>query len=245
MFKLLLFLTLLTIVACCHHGRSHKCRHEKPSKCRHGGKLGCKGGRWTERPGFKKYGKDINEQLIEDLSRDLKRIDDRLRRLCNDYENAGTRELFGTYSYALFIPLPGVTADDIIVKSKYRYVYITARRPPPAKPYTEIKRLPKLVDASQGHWEYEDNELTVRFKYVNSDTNDGDLYKCGFDYKDSWITVPESDDKYEPNIDVRYALQNAEVNNKINDYFKNTTTPQPDLDTNHLDTKDQVKTEDS
>ncbi|XP_028036267.1 uncharacterized protein LOC114247479 [Bombyx mandarina] len=241
MFKLLLFLTLLTIVACCHHGRSHKCRHEKPSKCRHGGKFGCKGGRQPERPDYDKYGENQNKELIDDLSRDLKQIDDHLRKLCNENENSETREMFGIQSYNIFVPLTGVSADNIVVKSRYRYVYIIARRNPPAKPYTEIRRLSKLVDVSRGYWMYDGQELIIRFKYVNADTEES--FDCGTDYNNSLVTIPKSDVDYVLDLDVRYALQNSNVQKIIRDHFENSTSPRPMPESNQLDAADHNEPE--
>ncbi|CAH2050930.1 unnamed protein product, partial [Iphiclides podalirius] len=72
-------------------------------------------------------------------------------------------EYYGLDFYTLRYLLPDYIDENIVVKTRHRVLYVSARNS--TRVFNDIKILPRVVDARSGQWFKDNAELNILFNY--------------------------------------------------------------------------------
>ncbi|KAJ0170653.1 hypothetical protein K1T71_014024 [Dendrolimus kikuchii] len=90
-------------------------------------------------------------------------------RISLEYCNADTVERYDKDLYTIVLKLDDYDVNSIVVKAKYRAIYIKAEKNGTREEYHEIRVLPSVVNIKEGGWEYSDSMLKIRFSHRSDD----------------------------------------------------------------------------
>ncbi|XP_026756686.2 uncharacterized protein LOC113516466 [Galleria mellonella] len=177
-----------------------------------------------------------HERSFDSLARSVISLDRSLNELCTDNNNNRSKEIFKTDEYTIQVSLEDYAKESIVVKIKYRVLYIYAEKKDESKSnYFELRVLPEIVDVHKATWNYNDGDLEIIIQYKMNRVDEY-IRNCEQDIDSSVIVV----ENYEPVIDLRKGIDREDTTEVYPDRVREESDSQTDGNDNGINNINNV-----